>query len=232
MRLLLTRDVADSARTRALLEAAGHDVLVSPVIEFLARCTPWPRRPPHGIIATSARAFMALHREGPPEEARATIPLYVVGERTEAEARRHGFAGPMTRVEAAASLAAILLAERKAMRLVYLAGYDRKEHLETVLAASRHRLVVLETYEARAATSLTPEAIAALGGGMIDAVLHYSRRSAAIFVTLAEAAGLDTTKLVHLCLSRDVATTFARHEDVRVSDVPTDEGLRALLDRF
>ena len=59
MRLLLLRAAEDAARTRLTLEAAGHAVLVSPVLVFESTEESWPRRAPDGLIATSSRAFNA-----------------------------------------------------------------------------------------------------------------------------------------------------------------------------
>jgi uroporphyrinogen-III synthase len=63
-------------------------------------------------------------------------------------------------------------------------------------------------YEARPAVSLTPEAVAALQDSNIDAVLHYSRRSATLTLVLVRKAGLMAgfSRARHVCLSQDVAT--------------------------
>ncbi|RVU13894.1 uroporphyrinogen-III synthase, partial [Methylobacterium oryzihabitans] len=75
------------------------------------------------------------------------------------------------------------------------------------LAAAGYRVAAWTAYAARALPAL-PEAVAdALRDGCLDAVLHYSRRSAAVALGLAEAAGHGAAfaRLVHACLSADVA---------------------------
>src|SRR3978361_1207055 len=198
MRLLLTRAADDAARTRSKLEAGGPAVLVSPVLVFESTGVPLPPERQDGLIATSSRAFSAMRAEAPPDLLQ--LPLYLVGQRTEDAARRHEFSGSATAAPDGAALVAALR-KHPAMRLLYLAGVDRKPDIEQELAASAHRLTIAETYAAVAAESLTPEAVAALRDGSLDGVLHYSRRSAAIFLALAGRAGVDPANTRHLCLS-------------------------------
>jgi uroporphyrinogen-III synthase len=233
MRFLLTRAQEDATRTGAKLEALGHQVLESPVITFVATGQPWPGRPPHGLIATSARAFVGMETEELDIAAWRMVPLYLTGGQTEAAAREHGFAGPARTAPDSARLIEILTALPDA-RLLYLAGTDRKPAIEDALGKTGHRLSVLETYCAVAATVLTPEAVAALRDGRIDAVLHYSRRSAAIFTSLAAAAGVDVTRCTHFCLSRDVAAPLltAGCADVRIAAQPDEETLMGLMTIF
>ncbi len=226
MRLLLTRATREAARTRAVLEAAGHKVLLSPVLQVAATGKPLPRQPPDAVIATSARAFVHV---AAPDWDPAPLPLALVGARTEVAARAAGFMGPAKVAATGAALAAALRAHAP-RGLLYLAGADRKRDLEAALAGGPHRLVVVETYAARPASSLTGEAERALREGRIDAVLHYSRRSAAIFLRLSDAAGLDARASAHFCLSPDVAAAFPDCIRVRVAAAPDEAALLALAD--
>lgn len=227
MRLLLTRAAEDAARTRAKLEAAGHTVMVSPVLVFEPTGEPRPHNQPEGLVATSSRAFSAVAHESPDL---LPLPLYLVGARSEAAARRHGFAGPATVAPDGAGLVAILQ-RQPAMRLLYLAGVDRKPDIEQGLVATEHRLTVVETYEAVAAAALTAEVVAAFHAGAIDAALHYSRRSAEIFLALAIRAGIDPAGTRHLCLSADVAAPLreAGCGNVQVAPSPDEAGMRSLI---
>ena len=228
MQLLLTRGAEEAERTRVSLEARGHRVLLSPVLHFAGTGEPLPRRAPGAIIATSARAFA---HAGTPTWDTATVPLALVGGRTEGAARAAGFDGPATVAETAAELAA-QLRHSPATRLLYLAGTDRKPDLEAALAAGPHRLSVVETYAAAPAATLAPEAGVALRGDAVDAVLHYSRRSAVIFLQLCAAAGIDPRAAAHLCLSPDVAAAFERPCRARVAAAPNEAALLALLPGF
>lgn len=225
MRLLLTRPMDQSEASAALLRGMGHEVIVTPVLEITPLPANWPDGQCDGLIATSARAFAAL-------EARA-LPLFVVGEQT-ARAAQY-WQGGEARVEMAADAAALaaLLGHRPPARLLYLAGQDRKPHLEQALAEAGHRVQVLETYAARPALTLTPQALAALRSGAVEGVLHYSARSAAIFVRLADQAGLaaQANQSQHFCLSADVAVPLrlCGAGRVRVAGLPDENGLFGLL---
>ncbi len=226
MRLLLTRAAEDAARTRVLLEARGHRVVLSPVLRYTGTGASLPNEPPDAVVASSARAF--VHAAAPAWDV-ASLPLYLVGQRTRDAARDAGFSGP-TSVTATAVALAAALRPVPPQHLLYLAGVDRKAELEAALAGGPHRLDVVETYAAQAATALRPEAIAVLRDGQIDAVLHFSRRSAAIFRRLAEATGLDLRRPAHLCLSADVAAVFAGFPHLRVAAEPDEVALLALVE--
>ena len=188
----------------------------------------WPAEQPDALVATSARAWSACQSREPPETFK-RLPLFLVGSRTEQAARRHGFAGSSL---AAADSDRLLLAlvGRPPQRLLYLAGRSRKPDLEAGLAAAGHRLAVLETYAAAAASALVPEAAATLGAGRVDGVLHYSRRSAEIFLDLCARAGVDPAVAAHLCLSGDVAAPLraAGCPDIRVAGSPDEAAMIAL----
>lgn len=226
MRLLLTRAAEDAARTRARLEARGHRVVLGPVLHYAGTGASLPGEPPDALVATSARAF--AHAAAPPWDV-ASLPLFLVGRQTRAAAREAGFQGPAT-IAATAGVLVAKLRPEPPQRLLYLAGVERKAELEAALAAGPHRLAVVETYAAQAAPALAPDALAALREGEIDAVLHFSRRSAAIFRQLGEAAGLDLRRLAHLCLSADVAAVLAGLPDLRVAAVPEESALLALAE--
>ena len=96
------------------------------------------------------------------------------------------------------------------------------------MRAAGHDVTVVETYEARAATALPPAALEALAKGEIAAALHYSKRSAEIFVKLARDAGLTKAlgEIDHLALSREAASPLPR---ARIAERPDEEHLLRLL---
>ena len=226
MRLLLTRAEDEAARSRALLEAAGHRVILSPVLRYTSTGEPLPHGAPDAVIATSARAF--AHVETPRWDI-AAVPLCCVGARTKAAARNAGFAGQATVAPTSAALATILRTKAPS-RLLYLAGIDRKPDLENALAAGPHDLHVVETYAAAAFSAIDAAAVRALAAGEIDAVLHYSARSAAIFCGLSRAAALDPCGPTHFCLSADVAAALPAACRVRIAAAPDEAALLALVE--
>jgi uroporphyrinogen-III synthase len=90
-------------------------------------------------------------------------------------------------------------------------------------------------YRAIRVTELTPDVRAALASGAIDAVLHYSARTAAAFVAAAMRAGIDglSIQIRHLCLSTQVAAPLAAAgaTAIEVASVPNEEALFALISR-
>ena len=162
------------------------------------------------------------------------MPIFLVGERTAERARERGFLGQAIVAANATELAARfgMLAQRP-RTLVYLAGVDRKTDVEIALEIAGQDAAVVEVYEARAGATLTDEADAALRSGSLDAVLHYSRRSATLFCELTGARGLDISRLRHLCLSDDVAAPLRGYglPLVDVAGAPNEAALLGLLDQ-
>lgn len=231
MRLLLTRAVDDAARTREKLEAMGHQVMVSPVIEIVSTEASWPIGVVDAVVATSAHAFIKLPN-GLSSEARRLLPLFLVGERTEAAARVAGFVGGPTVAKTAAALAQEFreLAARP-RRLVYLAGRDRKPDLEAAFADMGQAVDVVEVYGAHPCATPSQEAVRALQGNAVDGVLHFSRRSASLFVEVTKKAGLDMGRPTHFCLSEDVAAPLrdAGYPAIEVALEPHEADLLALV---
>jgi uroporphyrinogen-III synthase len=206
MRILVTRPARDAERTAARLAALGHEILCAPLIEIVATGASLPIGPQEAVLATSAQAIAFLKDNA--AQAILHMPFFGVGDRTAAAARAAGFLDvrPAT-LDAARLSQTIHAAYARPASFVYLAGRDRKSDLETTLVASGHTIEVVIVYEARAAATLPRHAVEALGAGGIDAVLHYSNRSATIFRQLVEAANLAEVEfeVKHVCISADAA---------------------------
>jgi uroporphyrinogen-III synthase len=202
MRILLTRAKEDAERTAARLAELGHTSVVSPVIEIVPTSAAIPDASFDAVIATSAHAFSSANLR-----TLVHLPLYVVGERTRAAAERGGWRAAVHVGETAQALIVRLRARAGLNRALYLAGRDRKPDIEIAAKKIGLQLDLVETYVARQASILTQQAQDALRGRELDAALHYSRRSAELFIALARAAGLwsGAQKLRHFALSADVA---------------------------
>jgi uroporphyrinogen-III synthase len=85
-------------------------------------------------------------------------------------------------------------------------------------------------------TGFPPELFNAVERREIDAVLHFSRRSAENYLAGAKAAGLMAQALAarQLCLSRQVAEPIAAAgaADVAIAGRPDEASLLALLPRL
>jgi uroporphyrinogen-III synthase len=232
MLILLTRALDEAMRTAVKLEAHGHRAILSPVLEMVPTGAQWPHGVVDGVLATSAQAFELFSDapDWPLPEARRLIPLFFVGDRTLAAARERGFEGPALIAPDAKELAASVAARLAAARLLYLAGRDRKPDLETRLLEAGNRIDVIEVYAAQATEFLSEAAEAHIAAGDIGAVLHYSRRSAEIFVDLALQAGLDASGLIHVAISSDAAAPLrdADFRDVHVAEKPNEQAMITL----
>lgn len=231
MRILLTRPEPDNARSAARLRARGHDVILAPLMrgETLAADFDGSFA---AVLMTSANAARAIvgHRRFA-ELSR--LPAFTVGDHSAEVARAAGFAEVVSAQGALHDLVRLVAARFANARLLYLAGEDRAGDLAAELG--RHGITV-ETaviYRAVAATALPPEAARALGTGQLDAVLHYSRRSAAILLRLAAATGAVNTLLglAHYCLSEEVAVPLREAGAGRITVAPRP-GESSLLDLF
>jgi uroporphyrinogen-III synthase len=160
------------------------------------------------VLATSPRAFPAfLARPAAERAGLTTRPIYVVGPRTARAARAVGFSDIHEAPAGdAASLADLLAQDGARGRGLYLAGRDRKPALEARCAALGARLIVAEAYHACERSWSAEEAQAVAQAAREGAgVLHYSRRSAALFLENLARAGLSAADFTHLAISEDAA---------------------------
>ncbi len=202
----------------------GFTPLLSPVLEIFGTGAAIPQGPFDAVLATSAKGLEFCAEPG---ELR-TLPLHAVGARTGKIAAELGWRPDLLADDARGLLPLIRARHETPARFLYLAGRDRQDELETGLRAAGHDVTVVETYEARAATALSPAALDALAKGEIAAALHYSRRSAEIFVALARNAGLTKAlgEIDCLALSREAARPLPR---ARIAERPDEEHLLRLL---
>lgn len=218
----------DAARTAEKLRAIGHEPVLSPVLDIAATGAAIPPCPYDAILASSAKGVECA---GDAVEAFRNLPFHAVGAKTAEAARARGWRPEIVAGAAEAILPLLLLRYTSPVNFLYLAGRDRQPTLEAGLRAGGHAITAVNVYEARAAESLTEAARAALGAGDIDLVLHYSRRSADIFLRLVDAAGLTERlpQMAHAALSGDVAVPLrAIGLTPVVAEKPDEAGLLAV----
>ena len=204
MRVLVTRPSLDAARTASRLAALGHRTILDPVIEIEAQPFQIPEDGFTAIAFTSANAVRVAAAVGAIKK----IPVFAVGSRTAEVAREMGFQNVGAAAGDVNALAETIAAELPdGARLLHLAGEDRAGDLPLSLSRSGISVETRIIYRAKVSAGLKAETIAAFGDSKIDAVLHYSERSAAAFVRLADAGGIiaDIGRARHLCLSSAVA---------------------------
>jgi uroporphyrinogen-III synthase len=234
MRILVTRPAPDGERTATALRARGHDVLVAPLLRVETIAADLDEGPFSALAFTSANAARAI-KEHPRYAELVALPAFAVGARTAEALRAAGFGNVISAqgdVNALARLIVTQLAGKQGS-VLYLAGEDRSGDLAGDLAWSNISASDAEIYRAVAETSLPPPVRDALAAQTLDGVLHFSRRSAQVFLDCAKAAGLLDRALAptHYCLSRQVADPLAAvgAAAIRVAPRPEEAALIALI---
>ena len=228
MRILVTRATEDAERTAQKLAALGHETLIAPVLQIVPTGDPAPAASYDALIVTSAHAADALT-----SQADKSIPVFAVGEHTAHALRMAGFTSIATAEGDAVSLSKLIRDTLQPPRtLLHVTARHHKEEPAASLRAAGFTVPSWEAYEARALESLPEAAMNDLRSGKIAAVLHYSRRSADLFLQLAGRAGLQTAILgcPHLCLSADVAIPLeAAGAVTRIAGEPHENALLKLV---
>ena len=235
MRLLVTRPLPDGERTATALRQRGHDALLAPLLCIeLNGNADFGRGPFAAVLMTSANAARALAAH-PQRASIIVLPLFAVGRQTADAARAAGFTNVVSADGNAGDLAVLVSARGAGGAVLYLAAEDRAGDLAGDLKAHGIVVTTVAIYRAVAAASFPGAARAAIETGTVDGVLHFSRRSAAVFSDLAGKAGLadPVARLRHYCLSGAVAAplTAAGATDVRIASRPDEAAVLDLIPR-
>jgi len=241
MAVLVTRPQPDDEATAAALRARGFAVLTAPMLRFEPVAFRDDEDARYGaIIVTSANALRGLepHLKG---SRLLRLPLFAVGERTAAAARGIGFENVIAADGDATTLRDLVLAGVKAKELkktsplLYLAGADLARDLSGELGERGFTVVTHTTYRMAPVSGLPRETSEAFAANRIEAVLHYSRRSARAFIEGARSAGVEISALAipQCCISDAVAAVVrdAGATQVLVAASPDENALFGALDR-
>lgn len=230
MHLLVTRPLPDAERTAQALRERGHRVTLVPVLQLEVIEVALGDGPYAAVVMTSANAARAI-AQYPRLASLTALPVFTVGAHTAAAVRRIGFARVTSADGALPDLARLIAATLPPGRLLYLAAEQRAGDLGT-LAADGFDVDTVVVYRMMANPALAQDLRAALAARP-DGVLHYSGRSAQMFLAGAEAAGvLDAVRaLTHYCLSADVAAPLrdAGGGTLKIAAQPNETAMMALL---
>jgi uroporphyrinogen-III synthase len=241
MAVLVTRPHPDNETTAAALRAADFEVLLAPMLRFepVAFDDDMDARF-SAVIVTSANAVRGIEPDLKGHRL-LELPLFAVGEHSAAAARHAGFCNVIPADGDAANLRDLVLARveakqvKKASTLLYLAGADLARDLAGELSERGFRVVTQTTYRMTPVHSLPREVCDAFAAHQIEAVLHYSRRSARAFLDAARTAGLEISALAipQCCISAAVASVVhdAGATRVTVAASPNETALFGALDR-
>src|SRR5258708_6492493 len=241
MAVLVTRPHPDDETTAAALRARGFDVLKAPMLRFEPVDFRDNMDGRYGaVIVTSANALRGLASQLKGHYL-LELPLLAVGEHTAAAARDAGFGHGTVAKGEATGLSEIVLSSIKAKQLkksstlLYLAGADLARDLAGELGEHGLRVVTQTTYRMSPVSSLPREVCDAFAANRIEAVLHYSRRSARTFLDAARAGGVEISALAipQCCISAAVAAIVrdAGATQVMVAATPDENALLEALDR-
>ena len=241
MAILVTRPHPDDEATAAGLRARGFEVLLAPMLRFEPVAFSDDEEMRYGaVIVTSANALRGIERALKGNKL-LKLPLFAVGEHTAAAARGIGFETVVSAKGDAAGLRDLVLASVKAKALkktsplLYLAGADLARDLAGELGERGFTVVTQTTYRMVPLSSLPLEACDAFAANRVEAVLHYSRRSARAFLESVRAAGVEISALAipQCCISAAVAAIVrdAGAPQVMIAASPDENALFELLDR-
>jgi uroporphyrinogen-III synthase len=238
MTILVTRPQPDNERTGASLRARGFDVLLAPMLRF----EPVPLRQGAGadygaVIVTSANALRAVETQLAGSGV-LDLPLFAVGDRTADAAREAGFRTVVSAGGDAGDLRDLVQARAKELGkrpLLYLAAADLSRDLAGELGEHGFTVVTQTTYQMAPASELPSDALDAIADNRVEAVLHYSARSAKAFVEAVRAAGVEISALAlpQCCISATVAAILrdAGATRVTVASSPDENSLFQAVDR-
>lgn len=241
MAVLVTRPHPDDESTAAALRARGYEVLLAPMLRFEPVAFHDEMDARYGaVIVTSANALRGLESQLKGHRL-LELPLFAVGQHTADAARRAGFTHVISANGDAAGLCDAVLARvkakelKKASTLLYFAGADLARDLAGELGQHGLRVITQTTYRMVPVASLPREAYDAFVANRIEAVLHYSRRSARAFLEAARAGGVEISALSipQCCISAAVAAVVreAGATQVIVAATPDENALFEALDR-
>lgn len=240
MALLVTRPQPDGDVTAKKLRAKGYDVLLASMLQF--EVLPLPDDPDAhytGVIITSANALRAL--DDKPVLARLlNLPLFAIGKHTARKAQDAGFSN-VTIADGDASKLRIKIRDslsakdKRAEALLYLAGTDLSRDLAGELREDGFDVVMQTAYRMVPVPSLPAEVCDAFAANYIEAVLHYSRRSALAFIDATRTSGIQISVLAipQYCLSERVSDVVreAGANQVMVARKPDEKAMFEALDR-
>ena len=242
MAILVTRPAPDNEKTAAALRARGYDALLSPMLRYEAIAF-------HGeddaaydaVVITSANAIRAI--ESHPSRMRLFgLRAFTVGEHSAEAARGAGF-GEVISAKAGAHALSGLIAKnvtsgklKKGATLCYLAGADLAHDLAADLGARGFTVVTHTTYRMVPVAGFPAGISEAFRADGVEAVLHYSRRSARAFLDAARADGVEISALAlpQCCISDAVAGILREAGAMQVVTARTPEESAVLdaLDRI
>jgi uroporphyrinogen-III synthase len=227
MKLLVTRPVDDAQPLAEKLEGLGHEAIVLPLLEIVARENiTLPDGPFQALTVSSANGLLAkvdltrFHHTA----------FFAIGPQSAQQAKRMGFENVHDKGGNVEGLARTICKSLKPQDgpILYLSGAETTGDLEGKLKAQGFTVMRAIVYDA------LPRSIPNLAENLdgIDGVLLYSPRSAKLWVHAVTQATCEAQAmgLIHYCLSANVAANVPKHWPRRTAKTPDENGMLTLLD--
>jgi uroporphyrinogen-III synthase len=235
MAILVTRPAHDGEKTAEALRKRGYKPLLSPALRFETMAI----HDDHGanydaVVLTSANAARAI--DANPFKAKLlNLPVFVVGEHTAEVARAAGFENIINANGDANALRDLVVKSasgkiiKKNATLCYISGADLARDIASELGECGFTVITHTAYRMIPVTSLSDEVSDAFRNGGVDAVLHFSRRSARAFLAAARHSGVEVSALAlpQCCISDAVAAIVREGGalQVQVARAPNEDAV-------
>ena len=242
MAILVTRPVPDGEKTAAALRARGHEALLSPTLRFEAVAFEDDGEAAFdAVILSSANAVRAVEHHAVLSRL-LLLPVFAVGEHTARVASDAGFTNVTIADGDAVSLRDRIIASaaagklKKKAALCYLAGENLTRDLAGELGARGFTVVTHTAYRMVPIAGFSDAVGNAFRMGVIEAVMHYSRRSARAYLDAARNDGVEISALAlpQCCISEAVAAVLreAGAMQVAAAGAPNEKALLDVVDRL
>lgn len=234
--ILITRPAEEARLFARRLRAEGFNVAVEPMLEIEHLDFKLPNMSSYqGLVFTSVNAVRALAARLGDKVKGFEGPCYCVGDRTAKEARAQGFLQAISAKGTADELIDLVCGrvEDKSLPLLYVCGHHTARPVDKLLRAHGYKVDTIVVYKAQAVRKLTPQCLAAIKAGKIEAVTFFSKRTVDTFIRELKKNGLlkELLKMKLLSISDSMLESVRPYKKARTytADTPDAPGMMRLL---
>jgi uroporphyrinogen-III synthase len=228
--VVVTRPGNEAKALAAEILRRGYEPLIAPMLIIETLDTPLPDLGRYGALAFTSANGVSAFAERSPERG---VPAYAVGGATARALSAAGFRDIRMGGGDAESLASLIARSADRRPVLHISGREIARDLSAPVGQHGVELDRVILYGAHAPSALPRGLVAALCARKVAYVLLFSTRTAMIFGTLLNEAGLMgmVRPSTALCLSPQVADGAAAlpWATVKIADRPRTSDLLALL---
>ena len=237
MKLIVTRPEPAATRTAEKLQAMGHEVAISPVLEIVATDTKMPNGDYSMIIITSASALQVLKQQDF-DQPLLNIAVYVVGDKTAKNAKDFGFQNVHSAAGNALDLAELIklrfdVSATAKNPALYICGQHSTSGFTDELSKIGLNFNRWINYNANLVDHLTNKSINFLTSDDSIGILLYSARSARRFSELIDQQiityNIDNMNIFVLSSTIKDALSKDLQKVAKIAQKPDEQSLFALI---